>query len=121
MTVRRNSSLASVIFLGVIVMTPAAWADTAQPVLVAQLLPKAQVQFLKYRKIPQARVYRAFALELESGTWGQSTSPSWPRIAVKQAIEDCRQRAARGCEIYAVGNIVIHRLADWQVQVATLL
>ena len=96
-------------------------ANTTQPTPATQLRPPAQDHFQEYQEKPHALGYRAFAIESESGKWGQGTIPSWPEIAIRQAIEDCRQRAARICEIYAVGDIVVHGLADWKVQVATML
>ncbi len=96
-------------------------ASTTQLAPATQLRPLARDHFQEYQEKPHALGYRAFAIESESGKWGQSTSPGRPETAIEQSIEDCRQRAARDCEIYAVGDIVVHGLADWKVQVATVL
>ncbi len=77
-------------------------ANTTLLTPATQLRPPAQDHFQEYQEKPHALGYRAFAIESESGKWGQSTSPSRPKIAIKPSIEDCRQRAARDCKIYAV-------------------
>ena len=95
--------------------------NTAQLAAAAQLLPPARDRFRNYQEKRSARVYRAFAIESASGKWGQGMSSSWPEIAIEKSLEDCRRRAARDCEIYAVGDMVVHGLADWKVQVAAML
>ena len=65
--------------------------------------------------------YKAFAVEPESGEWGQSTQFSRPGIAIDQAIKDCQRRSARDCQVYAVGDIIVLGLADWKTEVAVML
>ncbi len=95
--------------------------NTAQLTAAAQLRPAVRDRFLNYREKPSGRIYRAFAIESVSGNWGLGMSSSWPEIAIEKSLKDCRQRAARDCEIYAVGDMVVHGLADWKVQVGTVL
>ncbi len=96
-------------------------ANTAPLTAAAQLRPGVRDRFRKYREELSARVYLAFAIEPASGMWGQGMSSSWPEIAIENSLEDCRRRAARDCQIYAVGDMVVHGLAAWQVQVAPML
>ncbi len=96
-------------------------ANTAQLTTATQLQPPVKDHFRNYREKPSTRVYRAFAIEPTSGKWGQGMSSSWPEIAIEKSLENCRRRAARDCEIYAVGDMVVHGLADWKVQVAPML
>lgn len=96
-------------------------ANTAQLMAVDQLRPPVRDRFRNYQEKRSARVYRAFAIESESGKWGQGMSSSWPEIAIEKSLEDCRRRAARDCEIYAVGDMVVHGMAEWKVQVAAML
>ncbi len=116
MYMQLRAFLATAMFLGMIGLTTDAWGLTA-----TQLGPPAKDHFQQYRETPHALGYRAFAIESESGKWGRSTSRGTQLSAITQSIEDCRRRAARDCEIYAVGDIVVHGLADWKVQVATML
>ncbi|MCZ6839959.1 MAG: ankyrin repeat domain-containing protein, partial [Alphaproteobacteria bacterium] len=87
----------------------------------ALLSPQAQIPYLEYRDVPHRFGCRAFAVEPESGAWGQSTRLSRPGIAIDQAIEDCRRRSARDCRTYAVGDIVVLGLADRKAEVAVVL
>ncbi len=78
-------------------------------------------KFETYGKLQDARGYRAFAIGPSLAKASFSVSPSWPRIAVRQALADCRRTAGSDCRLYAVGRIVVHDLEPWQVEVATLL
>ncbi len=93
----------------------------AEVVPEALLPPPAQIPFQQYRDVPHSSGYKAFAVEPRSGQWGQSTQLSWPGIAVDQAIKDCRRRSARDCRVYAVGDIIVLGLLDWQTEVAIML
>ncbi len=64
-----------------------------------QLRPPTQDHFQEYRALPHRFRYKAFAVELESGEWGQSSQINPSRIAIDFAIEDCQQRSARDCHI----------------------
>jgi hypothetical protein len=93
----------------------------ADPSPEAQLSPQAQTPFQEYRDVPHTFGYRAFAVEPESGEWGQSTRLGRPGIAIDQAIEDCQRRSARDCQVFAVGDIIVLGLADWKTEVAVVL
>ena len=96
-------------------------ANTAQPAPATQLRQPAQDHFLEYRALQHRFRYKAFAVELESGEWGQSWQITPSSIALDYAIEDCRRRSARDCQIYAVGDIIVLGLADWKIEVAVRL
>ena len=96
-------------------------ASSTQLTPATQLRPPAQDRFQDYRALPHRFRYRAFAVELESGEWGQSTQLSQPGIAIDQAIEDCQRRSTRDCQVYAVGDIIVLGLADWKTEVAVML
>ncbi len=116
--------LTTTMFLAVISLVTAAWAlnaNATQPTPATELWPPAQGRFQEYRETPHTPGYRAFAIEFDSGEWGQGTSPSRPEIAIRQSIKNCRRRAAGNCEIYAIGDIVVHGLAAWKAQVAAML
>lgn len=81
----------------------------------------AQVPFQEYLIVPQTPGFKAFAVALESGQWGQSAALSKPGIAIRRAIENCSRGSARDCQLFAVGNIVVLGLADWQIEVAIIL
>ena len=86
------------------------------------MLPSAaQAPFQEYLIVPKTFGSKAFAVAPESGQWGQSTALSRPGIAAQRAIEDCSRGAARDCRLFAVGNIVVFGLADWQIEVAIML
>ncbi len=93
----------------------------AEAVTEVVLPPAAQIPFQQYLDVPHTLGSKAFAVDLENGQWGQSTHLSRPGIAVDQAIEDCRRRSARDCRIYAVGDIIVVGLADWETEVAIIL
>ena len=93
----------------------------AEAVTEVLLPPAAQIPFQQYLDVPHTLGSKAFAIDLENGQWGQSTQLSRPGIAVDQAIEDCRRRSARDCRIYAVGDIIVLGLADWETEVAIML
>ncbi len=103
----------------------AASGDTAviaaDPSPETQLSAHAQIPFQEYRALPHRFRYRAFAVELESGEWGQSSQVLPPRIAIELAIADCRQRSASDCQVYAIGDIIVLGLAGWQTDVAVRL
>jgi hypothetical protein len=82
----------------------------------------AQIPFQQYRQLPpHSSRYKAFAVEPESGEWGQSQGLSSPGQAVEQAVKACRRRGAVGCRAYAVGDIAVLGLADGQTGVALIL
>ena len=86
------------------------------------LLPTAaHIPFQQYRDMPHTLGSKAFAIDPESGQWGQSSQLSRPGIAVDRAIEDCRRRSARDCRVYAVGDIIVLGLANWKTEVAIML
>ena len=89
--------------------------------LEPQLSPQAQIPFQEYRNAPHRFGYKAFAVEPVSGVWGQTTQLSRPEIAIDQAIEDCRRRSARDCQVYAVGDLIVLGLADRETEVAVVL
>ncbi len=93
----------------------------ADPSPETQLSPQAQIPFQEYRNVPHRLRYRAFAVEPESGEWGQSTQISQPGIAIDHAIEHCQRRSTRDCQVYAVGDIIVLGLTDWKTQVAVML
>ncbi len=149
MCMRLRTFLTTTVFLGVIGLATGAWAlnatdrqtpfnnegksdgqrdfgyglaaNTTQLTPAPQLRPPAQGRFQEYRALPHRLHYRAFAVVPESGEWGQSTQISQPGIAIDHAIEDCRRRSTRACQIYAVGDIVVLGLADWKTEVAVML
>jgi t-SNARE complex subunit (syntaxin) len=96
-------------------------ATAAGPSPETQLSPQAQIPFQEYQGVAHMFDYRAFAVEPEGGTWGQSAQISQPGIAIDQAIEDCQRRSTRDCQVYAVGDIVVLGLAEWKTEVATML
>ncbi|MFQ5468487.1 MAG: DUF4189 domain-containing protein, partial [Kiloniellaceae bacterium] len=106
-------------------MSVAVWGGSAviaaDPSPATQLSPRTQMLFQAYRDVPRTFGYRAFAIEPESGESGQSIRLSQPRIAIAQALKDCRRRSARDCQVYAVGDIVVLGLADWKSEVALVL
>ncbi len=93
----------------------------ADPATLALLPPRAQIPFQEYGDVPQALGFKAFAIEAGTGRWGRSERISQPGIAIDQAIEDCLERFARECAVFAVGDIVVHGLADRQAEVAIML
>lgn len=149
MCMQLRTFLTTTMFLGVIALTTGAWAlnatdsqmpfnnegksngqrdfgnglaaNTTQLTPATQLRPQAQDPFQKYQEKPHLLRYRAFAVEPESGEWGQSTQLSQPGIAIDQAIKDCQRRSARDCQVYAVGDIIVLGLADWKTEVAVTL
>ncbi len=96
-------------------------ANTTLLTPATQLRPPAQDHFQEYRALPHRFRYKAFAVEPESGEWGQSTQLSRPGIAIDQAIEDCQRRSTRDCQVYAVGDIIVLGLADRKTEVAIML
>ncbi len=93
----------------------------AEAVPEVLLSPAAQISFQHYLDVPHTLGSKAFAIDLENGQWGQSTQLSRPGIAADQAIEDCRRQSERDCRIYAVGDIIVLGLADWETEVAIML
>ena len=146
---RLRTLLRATMFLPVFAMATSAWASNstsgrapvddparrdvqADPAIVlvadgertappSELRSPALNRFLKYLKMAHGSDYRAFAVDLESGKWGMGESPSQPNIAVRKSLEDCRKRRARDCRSYAVGDIVVHGLADRRAEVAIIL
>ena len=96
-------------------------ANTTQSTPATQLRPAAQEHFQEYRALPHRFRYKAFAVELESGEWGQSWQIIPSSIAIDIAIGDCQQRSTRACQIYAIGDIIVLGLADWKIEVAVRL
>lgn len=96
-------------------------AASTQTAAATPLLAPALAEFQRYRQIPPAQGYRAFAIDAGGGGWGQGADNSLPRIAIDRSMADCRKRAARDCVIYAVGDVVVDGLADRMVQVALVL
>ncbi len=96
-------------------------ANTTQLTPATRLRPPARDHFQEYRALPHRFRYKAFAVEPESGEWGQSTQLSRPGIAIDQAIEDCQRRSTRDCQVYAVGDIIVLGLADRKTEVAIML
>lgn len=96
-------------------------ANTTQLTPATQLRPPAQDHFQEYRALPHRFRYKAFAVEPESGEWGQSSQISQPGIAIDHAIERCQRRSTRDCQVYAVGDIIVLGLADWKTEVAVML
>ena len=149
MYMRFRTFLTTTMFLGVIGLATGAWAlnatdrqtpfnnegksdgqrdfgyglaaNTTQLKSATQLRPPAQDHFQEYRALPHRFRYKAFAVELESGEWGQSSQRMRPGIAIDQAIEDCQRRSTRDCQIYAVGDIIVLGPADWKTEVAVRL
>ncbi len=93
----------------------------ADPSPETQLSPQAQIPFQISRDVAHTLRSKAFAVEPESGDWGQSTQFTRPGIAIDRAIEDCQRRSARDCQVYAVGDIIVLGLADWKTEVAIML
>ncbi len=88
---------------------------------VARLPPQAQRPFERYLEVPHRLGYRAFVVEPESGAWGKTTGVGRPGIAVERALADCRRRARRDCQAYAVGDMVVLGFAAWKIEVAVVL
>ncbi len=118
---RLADGAADVTFSVVATVSVATSVTGAEAVMEVVLPPAAQIPFQQYSDVPHTLGSKAFAIDLESGTWGQSTQLSRPGIAVDQAIEDCRRRSARDCHVYAVGDIIILGLDDWKTEVAIML
>ena len=149
MRARRRRVLRARMFLPVFAMATSAWASNstsgrapvddparrdvqADPAIVlvadgertkppSELRSPALNRFLEYLKIAHVSDYRAFAVDLESGKWGLGESPSQPKIAIRKSLEDCREQRARDCRSYAVGDSVVHGLADRRAEVAIIL
>jgi hypothetical protein len=125
MCMRLRGYLAMTALLGAFAVSVVVSGGTAviaaDPSPETQLSPQAQIPFQEYRNVPHTLRYRAFAVEPESGQWGQSTQLSQPGIAIDQAIEDCQRRSTRDCQVYAVGDIIVLGLADWKTEVAVVL
>ncbi len=125
MCMRLRGYLAMTALLGAFGVSVAVSGGTAviaaDPSPETQLSLQAQIPFQEYRNIPHTLRYRAFAVEPESGEWGQSTQISQPGIAIDQAIEDCQRRSTPACQAYAVGDIIVLGLADWRTEVAVML
>ncbi len=125
MCIRLRGYLAMTVLFGAFGVSVAVSGGTvviaANPSPETQLSPQAQIPFQEYRNVPHTLRYRAFAVEPESGEWGQSTQLSQPGIAIDQAIEDCQRRSTRDCQVYAVGDTIVRGLADWKTEVAVVL
>ncbi len=147
MCMQLRTFLATTMFFGVFGLTVGAWAlnatdgqtpfdnegksdgqrslvlaaKTTQPTPATLLRPPAQDHFQNYQQKPHRLRYRAFAVEPESGEWGESAQLSQPGIAIDQAIKDCQRRSARDCQVYAIGGIIVLGLADWKTEVAVTL
>ncbi len=149
MCMQLRTFLATAMFLGVIGLATGAWAlnatdrqtpfnnegksdgqrdfgyglaaNTTQLTPATQLRPSAQDHFQEYRALPHRFRYKAFAVEPESGEWGQSSQISQPEIAIDHAIERCQRRSTRDCQVFAVGDIIVLGLTDWKTQVAVML
>ena len=117
----RLADNATGVTFGVLAAVSTATAAISAEAALEVLPPAALIAFQQYRAVPHTFGSKAFAIELEGGTWGQSTQLSRPGIAVDQAIEDCRRRSARDCQVFAVGDIVVHGLDDWETDVAIML
>jgi hypothetical protein len=109
--------LAASVF-GAIVAQSTYAADRAT---LALLPPRAQIPFQEYGDVSQVLGFKAFAIEVRTGRWGSSERFSLPGIAIDQAIEDCLERFARECTVFAIGDIVVHGLAERQAEVAVML
>ncbi len=111
------------IFLAVSVVAAFVAGPTraADPATLALLPPRAQIPFQEYGDVPHTLGFKAFAIEAGTGRWGRSERLSQPGIAIDQAIEDCLERFARECTVFAVGDIVVHGLADDHAEVAIML
>ena len=96
-------------------------ANTTQLTPATQLRSPAQDHFQEYRALPHRFRYKAFAVEPESGEWGQSSQIGQPGIAIDHAIQRCQRRSTRDCQVYAVGDIIVLGLADWKTEVAVML
>jgi hypothetical protein len=114
-----RGTLALTVFVGTFGLSVT--ASGGATVTATGLSPSAQIPYEEYRDTTDIFRYKAFAIEPESGEWGQSTTVSPPAIAIDLAIEDCQRRAARDCQIYAVGDIIVLGLADWKTNVALRL
>ncbi len=125
MCMRLRGYLAMTALLGAFAVSVAVSGGTAviaaDPSPETRLSPQGQIPFQEYRNVPHTLRYRAFAVEPESGEWGQSMQLSQPGIAIDQAIEDCQRRSTRDCQVYAVGDIIVLGLADWKTEVAVTL
>ncbi len=88
---------------------------------LARLPPQAQRPFERYLEVPHRLGYRAFVVEPESGAWGKASGFGQPGIAVEQALADCRRRARRDCQAYAVGDMIVLGFAAWKIEVAVVL
>ncbi len=125
MYMRLRGYLAMTALLGAFAVSVAVSDGTAviaaDPSPEAQLSPQAQIPFQEYRNIRHTLRHKAFAVEPESGEWGQSTQLRRPGVAIDYAIEDCRLRSTRDCQVYAVGDIIVFGRADWETEVAVML
>ena len=125
MCMRLRGYLAMTVLFGAFGVSVAVSGGTvvlaANPSPETQLLPQAQIPFQEYRNVPYTFGYSAFAVEPESGEWGQSSQISQPGIAIDHAIERCQRRSTRDCQVYAVGDIIVLGLADWKTEVAVML
>ena len=125
MCMRLRGYLAMTVLFGAFGVSVAVSGGTvviaANPSPETQLSPQAQIPFQEYRDVQHTFGYRAFAVEPESGEWGQSTQISQPGIAIDHAIERCQRRSTRDCQVYAVGDIIVLGLADWKTEVAVML
>ncbi len=125
MCMRLRGYLAMTVLFGAFGVSVAVSGGTvviaANPSPETQLSPQAQIPFQEYRDVQHTFGYRAFAVEPESGEWGQSTQISQPGIAIDHAIEHCQRRSTRDCQVYAVGDIIVLGLADWKIEVAVML
>ncbi len=121
MRARLPTVLVATLLLGVPGPGSVLAADAALTTPPSELRSPALNRFLEYLKMAHGSDYRAFAVDLESGKWGLGESPSQPKIAIRKSLEDCRKRGARDCRSYAVGDIVVHGLADRRAEVAIIL
>ena len=81
---------------------------------VAQSLPaRAQSGFERYLS-PKYTDYKAFAVDLRTGSWGSTYQHNSLQAAIDRALIGCGRRSA-DCQIYAIGNTVVSGMTPNEV------
>jgi len=96
-------------------------ANVSQTVQVAKLQPELEDEFERYRKIPHAFGFKAFAIDPANGNWGQGIKGGFVKTAVTNAMNECRERGGQECKIYAIGNIIVDGLDSRNADIAKML
>lgn len=84
--------------------TPAAPAPS--PARGVRLPPAVRTAFETYKSDWSLRIFKAFAMDPTSGTWGRSWSLPTAAEAMARALYECGKRGT-ACEVYAVGDTVL--------------